>query len=281
VGWRPKTNQEWNLVGDDALAAKKRKEGTMKASHLAVLVLALYLGVMQVSWKAVAAWGSRSFPEKKGREVLLVTAHPDDECMFFAPTILTLREQGTPVHLLCLSRGNFDGWGQTRQKELREAAAAMGIAAERTKVVDRPELEDGLLRWEPSVVLEEILKYTRIHPGITDVVTFDEHGVSGHNNHRDIYRAVRRLQDVRPSLEVWCLRTVPIVQKYLSLTGASWSALNRRNDELLLLAANQDQAANCMKLHRSQYVWFRRLYVFFSSYMHANLLVPALNEAQT
>lgn len=39
--------------------------------------------------------------------VLFVTAHPDDECMFFAPTILTLTRCGLyDVFLLCLSSGN-------------------------------------------------------------------------------------------------------------------------------------------------------------------------------
>lgn len=37
--------------------------------------------------------------------VLIVTAHPDDECMFFAPTIMQLVELHASVHLLCLSQG--------------------------------------------------------------------------------------------------------------------------------------------------------------------------------
>lgn len=36
---------------------------------------------------------------------LVVTAHPDDECMFFAPTIIRLVELNASVHLLCLSEG--------------------------------------------------------------------------------------------------------------------------------------------------------------------------------
>jgi len=39
--------------------------------------------------------------------VLFVTAHPDDECMFFAPTILFLTRSGQyDVFLLCLSSGD-------------------------------------------------------------------------------------------------------------------------------------------------------------------------------
>ena len=36
---------------------------------------------------------------------LIVTAHPDDECMFFAPTIIRLVELNATVRLLCLSAG--------------------------------------------------------------------------------------------------------------------------------------------------------------------------------
>ncbi len=38
--------------------------------------------------------------------ILLIIAHPDDECMFFAPTILSLtRAAPQSVYLLCLSQG--------------------------------------------------------------------------------------------------------------------------------------------------------------------------------
>lgn len=45
--------------------------------------------------------------ETNGADIraLIVTAHPDDECMFFAPTIIRLVELNASVHLLCLSQG--------------------------------------------------------------------------------------------------------------------------------------------------------------------------------
>lgn len=41
-----------------------------------------------------------------GKNVLFVTAHPDDECMFFAPCILHLSRLSS-VHLLCLTSGKY------------------------------------------------------------------------------------------------------------------------------------------------------------------------------
>lgn len=40
------------------------------------------------------------------KRVLVVTAHPDDECMFFGPTIVALSKRDECcVYLLCLSNG--------------------------------------------------------------------------------------------------------------------------------------------------------------------------------
>lgn len=38
--------------------------------------------------------------------ILLVTAHPDDECMFFGPTLIALRERkNCIIYILCLTQG--------------------------------------------------------------------------------------------------------------------------------------------------------------------------------
>lgn len=38
--------------------------------------------------------------------VLLVTAHPDDECMFFGPTLIALKKRkNCRIFVLCMSRG--------------------------------------------------------------------------------------------------------------------------------------------------------------------------------
>lgn len=41
----------------------------------------------------------------RGSRALLVIAHPDDEAMFFAPTLLGLARLRHPVFLLCFSAG--------------------------------------------------------------------------------------------------------------------------------------------------------------------------------
>lgn len=40
-----------------------------------------------------------------GKRALIYTAHPDDEAMFFSPTILALKQQGWDISGLCMSVG--------------------------------------------------------------------------------------------------------------------------------------------------------------------------------
>ncbi len=87
-------------------------------------------GTVLVSMLAISTYlyqNSNNSVVRLPSNVLLITAHPDDECMFFSPTILNLRRQGILVNLLCLSNGNADGLGQVREKELRESARILGI----------------------------------------------------------------------------------------------------------------------------------------------------------
>lgn len=52
---------------------------------------------------------SSSFPMLQGKRIVLLIAHPDDEAMFFAPTLLALTrpELGNHVKILCLSSGRL------------------------------------------------------------------------------------------------------------------------------------------------------------------------------
>lgn len=54
--------------------------------------------------------------------VLFVTAHPDDESMFFAPTAIDLVQRGLQAALLCLSTGSC------RKFASAAARAAVGLA---------------------------------------------------------------------------------------------------------------------------------------------------------
>lgn len=61
-------------------------------------------------------------------KILLVIAHPDDECMFFLPTLLALRRSHLALYLLCLSTGNAYGKGDVRLHELRHVCRWLQVS---------------------------------------------------------------------------------------------------------------------------------------------------------
>ena len=72
-------------------------------------------------------WDKHS-PEGRRHRFLLLTAHPDDECMFFGPTLVNLlASESNEVHSMCLSSGNADGLGDTRLKELGKSLNVFGV----------------------------------------------------------------------------------------------------------------------------------------------------------
>ena len=66
------------------------------------------------------------------KRIVFLIAHPDDEAMFFAPTLLALTrpELGNHVKVLCLSSGDADGLGETRKREIRESVRLLGVRSE-------------------------------------------------------------------------------------------------------------------------------------------------------
>ena len=109
--------------------------------------------------------------------ITLVIAHPDDECMFFYPTISRAKR----LHIICLSNGGYDGLGEQREEELQRAARRLGASA---TCINNAALQDGPHAWDPSVVAANVGPW--LHTGPV-VVTFDRYGASGHANHVAVY----------------------------------------------------------------------------------------------
>ena len=143
-------------------------------------VVALLLGAATaVAFAHFSVWRPRQWCAAPGgrRDVLLVTAHPDDESMFFVPTIHSLVAARRRVFLLCLSRGVLSrdtAWGAgavvlahanlrghaartpllsaprageaapsgaSRVAELSRAVVALGLRSEDVRVVDDARLQ--------------------------------------------------------------------------------------------------------------------------------------------
>ena len=70
----------------------------------------LYLAIpilITTAWLYTAQITRGSLPTLRGKRICLLIAHPDDEAMFFSPTVLALTapEAGNHIKILCLSSG--------------------------------------------------------------------------------------------------------------------------------------------------------------------------------
>ncbi|KAF5388522.1 hypothetical protein D9757_004674 [Collybiopsis confluens] len=174
-------------------------------------------------------------PDLAGR-VLLVTAHPDDECLFFAPTILALtrswRQPSPPqskdipqnnLLSLCLSTGDAFGLGHIRRSEYEKSLDVLGVGEENRVVLDDPYLQDSMeihpsKSWDPSYIADIVEEFVIAH-NISTILTFDRAGISDHPNHRatslGLQRMLSRPQAYPPKL--YLLITVPLSLKYVSV----------------------------------------------------------------
>ncbi|KAL6802659.1 LmbE-like protein [Trichoderma sp. SZMC 28013] len=180
------------------------------------------------------------FPELLEKRVCLLIAHPDDEAMFFAPTVLALArpETGNHVKILCLSAGNAEGLGDTRKKELVKSGLALGLRDESDVfVVDNPkDFPDSMTtHWDETKIANLLTKafapqlahqraenVSQPTANIDALITFDGHGVSSHPNHISLYHGARgfakALTEGKPEwtspVDVYTLNTVNLLRKY-------------------------------------------------------------------
>ena len=139
------------------------------------IYLALVIPVLiAAAWLYTARITRASFSQIRGKRICLLIAHPDDEAMFFSPTLLALtsEELGNHVKILCLSTGiptcsihlphsgtyslvgNADKIGGTRKEELIVSASMLGIRSPSDVfVLDSPQFPDSMTSaWSPTAV---------------------------------------------------------------------------------------------------------------------------------
>ncbi|XP_031493553.1 uncharacterized protein LOC116259782 isoform X2 [Nymphaea colorata] len=232
-------------------------------------------------------WGNSGvrFGSKQGakgiaqmRNVLLVIAHPDDESMFFTPTVLCLISARHAVHVLCISTGDAEGKGTLRKNELYQACVILKVQLHRVKIIDHPDLQDGFGKsWSP-VLIKDLIEEAVIAWEIDTVITFDNYGISGHRNHQDVHTGLRMLMmsNLQSDIEAWELVSTNIARKYCGPVDVWWSIFESyfcQKEEICFLPNKSPcLSANAMAQHSSQWVWFRRLFVVFSRYTYMNTL---------
>ncbi|CAO2655237.1 Nn.00g103010.m01.CDS01 [Neocucurbitaria sp. VM-36] len=248
---------------------------------------------------------SASFPVLQNKRILLLIAHPDDEAMFFAPTLLALTrpEHGNHVKILCLSSGDADGLGEVRKKELVKSGLQLGVGSkDDILIIEDKNFPDSMtVTWHPRLIsnllttafapkMATIPSKEAPQATIDVIITFDAYGVSSHPNHKSLYDGahtflkalMHRHSGWECPIKLYTLTTISIFRKYISLIDAPITIIGAivRKKELgsfpapLLFASSPGRYRAAQKAmttaHKSQMRWFRWGWIMLSRYMVIN-----------
>lgn len=258
------------------------------ASVYALSLTVIYQNALEDSRRTVPRNGS----------TLLVIAHPDDEAMFFGPVIIRKLEPAEDqenthsedqknnqndrkqlaknFHLLCITSGNQYGVGNRRKSELIASAVKLGLRSSNVRIMDDVRWLDGEHQVWHQQSLQQLLMDEILSKNITELITFDEYGVSGHANHRTLYKVVRSINLKVDYVKFYVLRSINLLQKYLAFLDFPFFYLltgrDKANQIYLLDMTEYLRLVDAFRCHHSQQVWFRHLYAVFSKYMYVNVL---------
>ncbi|XP_039703393.1 N-acetylglucosaminyl-phosphatidylinositol de-N-acetylase isoform X1 [Pteropus medius] len=219
----------------------------------------LCLAVVVLTWGFFWVWDSSERMKSQeqadllggGSHTLLVIAHPDDEAMFFAPTVLGLARLRHRVFLLCFSAGNYYNQGEIRKRELLQSCDVLGIPPSSVMIIDNRDFpDDPRVQWNTEHVASILLQHIEVN-SINLVVTFDAGGVSGHSNHVALYAAVRTLHSegkLPKGFPVLTLQSVSVLRKYLSLLDLPFSLLGTCDVLFVLTSKEVTRAKMVIKL---------------------------------
>lgn len=119
-----------------------------------------------------------------------------------------------------MSNGDYDNIGHVREKEMEKVAKYMRFKD--LRVVKNEYLDDGPWNWSADLISDQIgdyIKYleSKRNAKVDLIVTFDDRGVSGHQNHISCYWGVRHaLLTGVTKARAYALHTVNNVQQYIS-----------------------------------------------------------------
>ncbi|KAM4064956.1 glcNAc-PI de-N-acetylase domain-containing protein [Hirsutella rhossiliensis] len=202
------------------LLAKRIRRRTLVRIALVVLPIPI---VLQWTLAYLVGSDARLLPLElqHAKSLLIMTAHPDDECLFFAPSILSVLDgsPNTKGGLLVMSTGDHYGIGAKRRQELKGSCVALGIDLSRCEALDHPDLQDSPSVWWDTAKIQSIIKdYVRKWDVDAVNLILELGGISGHVNHRAVSAAVREyVMNDGKAPAAYMLVTTSLIRKFTAL----------------------------------------------------------------
>ncbi|RLV94000.1 putative N-acetylglucosaminyl-phosphatidylinositol de-N-acetylase [Spathaspora sp. JA1] len=232
--------------------------------------------------------------------VYFIIAHPDDEVMFFSPSVVEISKSkyNNTVNLICFSPGDAvdQSMGTIRRNELYDSSRILGI--QNVTVLN---YRDGMNEtWSLSDIRQSLTENIINPDQSTVLITFDQGGVSSHANHISLYHGTKNYIKKRNdnSTRLLVLKSVNFWEKYsftlltdvelfvdhlssfiskvinlninVSFFTATPATSIKIYSDLNMLSVSY--AAMCYG-HFSQMVWFRYGWLLLSRYLTFNHLI--------
>lgn len=248
---------------------------------LVAVVPVLFTLITPLIWSLIASSVPTTAPQEwANTNITLAIAHPDDEVMFFGPSLNRIAQprNNNTLSIVCLSSGDAEGLGEERKSELAKSAKMFLVDPDRLTIVDDAKLPDSMdVEWDVEYIADILEKSIQTNK----IVTFDEQGVSGHKNHKALFHGALIWKERDASRKVWTLTSTSIYRKYMgnfdSLFSHFFERYAKPDDIIVVSQQNEYQRTKraMTRAHKSQMKWFRYLWVMFSRYMYVNTLTEA------
>lgn len=247
----------------------------------------------------------------KNSTVYFIIGHPDDEVMFFSPSLVevTKSKHSNDVKIICFSKGDAvdESFGDIRTQELRSSARIIGIDDKNVVVLEK--YKDGMEeQWSKQDIASSLATEVNDNGKPLVLITFDDKGVSNHPNHISLFHGTREYVDthLKPRLphnhKLYVLKSLNFWEKYsfTLLTNVElfvdllskfvFNNVLKINVNISFFNAYSEKKLPSIKFysdlnmlsvsyaamaygHFSQMVWFRYGWLFFSRYLTFNHLI--------
>ncbi|KAG7291128.1 hypothetical protein NEMBOFW57_001139 [Staphylotrichum longicolle] len=253
-----------------------------------VVLVALLVPVL-LQWIVAYIVGSdaRILPPQllAAKNLLIVTAHPDDECLFFAPSILGVLDRNRDITggLLVMSTGNNYGLGETRLQELQGSCKALGIHPKRCIALNHPDLQDNPKVWWNTELIEGIV-HEHVQQWKIDASFLSHYAATNPEAPVTFTLTTTSLLRKYTFLGDMPLTALPFFWRILSALSFPATTANPKDSARALLANSWDRyikTRHAFAQHPSQYTWDRHLYMIVSRYVWFNDLKRVEHVANT